>query len=155
MESTHTHDDHKDHAMAASQPNKITEITDDVDPRTVQVDDYDPGSETEGDDISFEDLEHGDDLTTTQNLQQEQRRHHTLQTAETVDQIIDLGVEFLDPEAETHIVRVYMDIGPVYYGGTEQPIELKKNRRYQVPTHIHRYLYERGLLVDQLVENPV
>ena len=87
-------------------------------------------------------------MTTTESL----HRHHQLHGAETVDAIVDLGVEILDPEATTHIVRVHTDVGPVYYGSTDQPIELKKNRRYRVPSNIHRYLYERGLLVDQLVE---
>src|SRR3982751_2151079 len=136
--------------MAAAKPNQITELTEDVDPRNIQVDDYDPGGEPEGDDISFDQLEHGE-LTTTENLQ----RHHTLHTAETVDQIVDLGVEILDPSAETHIVRVHIDVGPIFYGSPEHPIELKKNRRYQVPAHVHRYLYERGLLAAQLVEHPV
>ena len=49
---------------------------------------------------------------------------------------------------------MHTDVGPVYYGGTERPIELKKNRRYRVPTDIYRYLRERDLLVDQLADNP-
>jgi hypothetical protein len=139
-------------ATSPKQPPSITDITEDedaVDPHLVQVDDYDPGAGDEPpDDISFADLEHGEALTTTDNLN---RRHHVLHT-ETVDQIIDLGVEILDPNADSHVVRVHTDVGPVYYGDTNRPLELKRNRRYRVPSSIHRYLHERGLLVDQLVE---
>jgi len=127
--------------------NQITEVTEEVDPLLVEVDDYDPA----GDDISFPELEHGDQLTKTDYA----TRRHVLEQVETVDQIIDLGVETLDPEAETHTVRVHTDVGPIYYGDTNRPIELKKNRRYQVPSSIHRYLYERGLLVDQLSDIPI
>lgn len=135
--------------MAASKPppkiTEIEEVEEQIDPHLVNVESYDPGGD---DDISFDELEHGETLTTTDSL----HRHHVLNQAETVDQIVDLGVEVLDPEATTHIVRVHTDIGPVYYGGTEFPIELKKNRRYRVPAHVHRYLRERGLLVDQLAD---
>jgi hypothetical protein len=139
--------------MAASKPPpKITEVAQDeeVDPHLVEVDSYDPGG-VETDDISFDDLERSEELTTTESF----HRHHNLQGTETVDQIVDLGVEVLDPDALTHIVRVHSDIGPVYYGGPERVIELKKNRRYRVPADIYRYLRERGLLVDQLAENPI
>lgn len=118
---------------------KITE----VDPVEAIDDDYDPGA---GDDVSFTDLEHGEELTTTSSI------HRLSNVHETVDQIVDLGVEILDPEAETHTVRVHTDVGPVFYGDTNRPIELKKNRRYSVPSSIYRYLYERGLLVDQLAD---
>ena len=131
-------------------PPKITEVDEEIDPRRVEVDSYDPGAD-EADDISFGDLEHGEELTTTESL----HRHHALHNTETVDQIVDLGVEILDPEATTHIVRVHTDVGPVYYGGPERPIELKKNRRYRVPSDIYRYLRERGLLVDQLAESQI
>lgn len=133
------------------QPPQITEVDqvdEAIDPRLVEVDSYDPGG-AENDDLSFDDLEGGEALTTTDSL----HRHHTLH--ETVDQIVDLGVEILDPNANTHIVRVHTDVGPVYYGGTERPIELKKNRRYRVPTDVHRYLRERGLLVDQLADSQI
>ena len=50
---------------------------------------------------------------------------------------------------------MHTDVGPVYYGGTERPIELKKNRRYRVPASIYRYLHERGLLVDQLADTQI
>lgn len=123
------------------QITEVTEVEEKIDPRLVEVDDYDPG----GDDASFGDLE----MTRTDSL-----FNHDLYNVETVDQIVDLGVEVLDPEATTHIVRVHTDIGPVYYGGTEQPIEMKKNRRYRVPAHVHRYLRERNLLVDQIADNP-
>jgi hypothetical protein len=123
---------------------EVGEVEAPIDPHL--VDDYDPGAD---DDISFDDLEHGEVLTTTASL----HRDHVLRNVETVDAIVDLGVEILDPEADTHIVRVHTDIGPVYYGGTERPIELKKNRRYRVPADIYRYLHERGLLVDQLAES--
>ncbi len=138
--------------MANSKPPpQITEVdeTEEIDPRLVEVDSYDPGAQAD-DDISFDELEHGEELTTTASF----HRHHNLSQAETVDQIVDLGVEVLDPEATTHIVRVHTDVGPVYYGGTERPIELKRNRRYRVPADVFRYLRERGLLVDQLAENP-
>jgi hypothetical protein len=132
--------------MATNKPPApITEVDEKIDPHLVEIDDdYDPGA----DDITFDELEHGDGLTTTGNF----NRHHVLEQPETVDQIIDLGVEILDPEAETHIVRVHTDVGPVFYGDTNRPIELKKNRRYSVPTSIYRYLIERGLLVDQLAD---
>src|SRR5436190_8257530 len=97
------------------QPNQVTEIDqldEEVDPHLVEVDDYDPGAGDEPDDISFNDLEHGEQLTTTESL----HRHHTLHQAETVDSIVDLGVEVLDPSAVTHDVRVHTDVGPVYYG---------------------------------------
>ena len=132
------HTDHKDTAMATNPkpPAPITEVDEEIDPRLVEVEEYDPG---------------GDEVTTTDTV----LRHHQLEDAETVDGIIDLGVEILDPEAQTHIVRVHTDVGPVYYGDTTRPIELKKNRRYSVPPSIYRYLHERDLLVDQLVENPI
>jgi hypothetical protein len=125
--------------MPGTRPEKIEAVDEVVDPHLVEVDDYDPGVEPPGNEV-----------TTTQNLQA--GRHHNLQTHETVDAIVDLGVETLDPEAETHIVRVHTDVGPVFYGGTDYPIELQKNRRYRVPTFVYRYLWERGLLVDQLGE---
>jgi hypothetical protein len=118
-------------ATSKQQPNEITEIDEVIDPG--------------GDDITFDDLEHGE-VATTDSFHQLNNVH------ETVDEIIDMGVETLDPEATTHIVRVHTDVGPVYYGDTNRPIELKKNRRYQVPTHVHRYLLERGLLVDQIAD---
>jgi hypothetical protein len=120
------------------KPSEISEV-EEVDPHLVEVDDYDPGT----------DADRGEELTMVESL----HRHHVLQGAETIDSIVDLGVEILDPDAETHIVRVHTDVGPVYYGGTERPVELKKNRRYRVPTSIYRYLRERGLLVDQLADN--
>jgi hypothetical protein len=116
---------------------QITEVDEEIDPHLVEVEEYDVGP--------------GEELTTTESL----HRHHVLERAETVDEIVDLGVEILDPEATTHVVRVHTDVGPVFYGGTERTIELKKNRRYRVPADIHRYLIERGLLVDQLAENPI
>jgi len=119
---------------------EVDDVTEQIDPRLVEVDDYDPGF---GDDV--DDTHAGRSLTTTDSLQR-----HDLYNTETVDAIVDLGVEILDPEAETHIVRVHTDVGPVYYGDTGRPVELKKNRRYSVPAPIYRYLYERGLLVDQL-----
>lgn len=138
--------------MATSKPPpKITEVTEtdeEIDPHLVEVENYDPAAAQDDDDISFADLEHGEELTTTEGLY----RHHTLTNPETVDQIVDLGVEVLDPEATTHIVRVHTDVGPVFYGGPERPIELKKNRRYRVPADVYRYLRERGLLVDQLAD---
>lgn len=130
--------------MATNKPpapiTEVTETEEEIDPRLVEVDDYDPGGEPE----------RSESLTTTDSL-----HRHNLQNVETVDQIIDLGVEILDPEAETHIVRVHTDVGPVFYGDTARPIELKKNRRYSVPASIYRYLYERGLLVDQLSESQI
>ncbi len=134
--------------MATPRTPKVpAEQIEEIDPHLVEVEEYDPGVAPD-DDISFTDLEHGEELTTTENLQ----RHHQLINSESIDQIVDLGVEELDPAAVTHIVRVHTDIGPVFYGSTERPIELKKNRRYRVPTNIYRYLRERGLLVDQLAE---
>lgn len=130
-------------------PPKITEVgptDEEIDPHLVEVENYDPSGDPD-DDISFEDLEHGEELTTTASF-----HGHQLRNVETVDEIIDLGVEQLDPEAVTHIVRVHTDVGPVFYGGPERVVELKKNRRYQVPTDIYRYLRERGLLVDQLAD---
>jgi hypothetical protein len=131
--------------MPTSKPpapiTEVEQIEEEIDPHLVEVDDYDPGGGTE----------RSESLTTTASL----HREHQLHVTETVDQIIDLGVEILDPEAETHIVRVHTDVGPVFYGGTERPIELKKNRRYSVPASIYRYLYERGLLVDQLADTQI
>ena len=124
------------------QPAQINEVDEEIDPRLVEVETYDPG----GDDVSFDELEVGEQLTTTNSL------HRLSNVHETVDEIVDMGVETVDPDAQTFIVRVHTDVGPVYYGDTNRPIELKKNRRYQVPAHIHRYLLERGLLVDQLAE---
>ena len=132
-----------------SRIEEVNEVDEVGDPRLVEVEDYDPGGEP-ADDISFGDLEHAETLTTTDSL----HRHHVLNQAETVDAIVDLGVEVLDPEATTHIVRVHTDVGPVYYGSTENPVELKKNRRYRVPSNIYRYLRERNLLVDQLADSP-
>jgi hypothetical protein len=154
VEYAHVHTDDKDTTMAnPKQPPQISEIDDTEERVDGRLVDYDPGGdEAPDDDISFTDLEHGEELTKTENFL---GRHHVLHSAETVDQIVDLGVQVLDPNAETHIVRVHTDIGPVFYGGTDQPIELKKNRRYQVPTHIHRYLFERGLLVDQLADSVI
>lgn len=131
---------------AAKPPPKITEVDEEIDPHHVEIEDYDPSGDPD-DDISFEDLEHGEELTTTASF-----HGHQLRNVETVDQIVDLGVEILDPDAETHIVRVHTDVGPVFYGGPERPIELKKNRRYRVPADIYRYLRQRGLLIDQLAD---
>ena len=135
--------------MANPQPpppiTEVEDVEESIDPHLVEVDSYDPGAG--GDDISFNDLEHGEELTTTTSI------HRLSNVHETVDSIVDLGVEVLDPEAVTHDVRVHTDIGPIYYGDTGRPVELKKNRRYRVPTHTYRYLRERGLLVDQLADN--
>ena len=66
---------------------------------------------------------------------------------EIVDEIEDLGVVVIDPEADGYIVRVIADIGPVFYG--QEQIEMKRGHRYRVPPHIHAYLKKRDLLWEQ------
>lgn len=61
-----------------------------------------------------------------------------------VDEIEDLGVVVVDPEADNYIVRVIADVGPVYYGSEQ--IEMKRGHRYRVPPHIYQYLKSRDML---------
>lgn len=66
---------------------------------------------------------------------------------EIVDEIEDLGLVVIDPEADGYTVRVVDDIGPVFYGA--ERIEMKRGHRYRVPPHIYRYLKDRDLLWEQ------
>lgn len=67
----------------------------------------------------------------------------------TVDSIEDLGVELVDPAATSFVVRVWCDVGPIFYGSEE--VHLLKNHRYRVKPHIYEYLTDRGLLWEQQV----
>jgi hypothetical protein len=67
--------------------------------------------------------------------------------AVVVDEIQDLGVVVVDPEQSDYIVRVVVDVGPVFYG--QERIEMKRGHRYRVPPHIYQYLQRRDLLWEQ------
>lgn len=93
------------------------------------------------DDVTFEDDElpsdDGNKVTRTANFMGGE--------PEEVDAVEDLGIEVIqDPDAETVVVRVTDDIGPVMYG--RDMIELKKGRKYRVAHHIYEYLNKRDLL---------
>lgn len=61
--------------------------------------------------------------------------------------IEDLGVQTVEPDAETFQVAVTEDIGPVFYGASI--IEMKKGHLYNVQTPVYEYLWSRGKLVGQ------
>lgn len=61
--------------------------------------------------------------------------------------IEDMGVQVIEPDADTWDVAVTEDIGPVYYGMKQ--IEMKKGRLYKVTADVYEYLYSRGKLVGQ------
>lgn len=52
----------------------------------------------------------------------------------------------VEPAEKTFIVRTNVDVGPIFYGRTDNPIEMKKGVKYRVPEHIFVYLMERDLV---------
>ena len=110
---------------------EVEEITEDF---TVDEDDY-------ADDVEVVDGEVLPESVTTDT------RNFMSEDAVVVDEIQDLGVIVVDPDQEDYIVRVIVDIGPVFYGSEQ--IEMKRGHRYRVPPHIYQYLQKRDLLWDQ------
>lgn len=103
------------------------------------MDEDDYSTEVEGAIGDMPTAEPGSKTTSTANFMGEE--------PEIVDEIQDLGVIEPSEAAESFIVRVVKDIGPVYYGS--ELIDLKKGHRYKVPPHINRYLSDRDLLWEQ------
>lgn len=118
---------------AASTVEEVDEVMDTV----MDEDDY--TDEIEHAISGMPEAEPGSKTTSTANFMGEE--------PEIVDEIEDLGVVVVDPDAEGYIVRVTQDVGPVFYGA--ERIELKKGHRYRVPPHIHQYLSKRDLLWEQ------
>jgi hypothetical protein len=80
------------------------------------------------------------ELTTTESIlaQRPQAEHQGIE---------DLGVQTIEPDADTWDVAVTEDIGPVFYG--MKSIEMKKGRLYRVTADVYEYLFSRGKLVGQ------
>jgi hypothetical protein len=108
---------------------EVEEIDDDF---TVDEDDYTEDEVVEATIVESE-------TTSTKNFMSED--------AVVVDEIQDLGVVVVDPEQADYIVRVIVDVGPVFYG--QERIEMKRGHRYRVPPHIYDYLQRRDLLWEQ------
>jgi hypothetical protein len=117
-------------------PTKVEEVEEIMD-NVLDEDDY--TDEVEGVIGDMPTAEPGSKTTSTANFMGEE--------PEIVDEIEDLGLVVVDPEADGYIVRVVADIGPVYYG--RELIELKKGRKYRVPPHIHQYLADKDMLWEQ------
>lgn len=109
---------------------EVEEIDDDF---TVDEDDY------AEDEVVEATVEDASETTSTKNFM--------LEDAVVVDEIQDLGVVVVDPEQDDYIVRVIVDVGPVFYG--PERIEMKRGHRYRVPPHIYQYLQKRDLLWEQ------
>lgn len=117
-------------------PTKVQEVEEVMD-NVIDEDDYTDEITSQIGDMP--EAEPGSKTTSTANFMGEE--------AEIVDEIEDLGLVVVDPEADGYIVRVVADIGPVYYGKEE--IEMKKGHKYRVPPHIYQYLADRDLLWEQ------
>jgi uncharacterized protein YwlG (UPF0340 family) len=120
--------------MAASKIQEVEQVMDDF---VMDEDDYSEEVTAQVGDMPQ--AEAGSKTTSTANFMGDE--------PVIVDEIEDLGIVVVDPEADGYIVRVIADVGPVFYGA--EKIELKRGHKYRVPPHIHRYLQERDLLWEQ------
>jgi hypothetical protein len=125
--------------MAASKVEEVEEVMDITMDDADYADEDDYADEVENAIGDMPQAEPGSKTTSTANFMND--------NPEIVDEIEDLGIVVVDPEADGYIVRVVSDIGPVYYG--DELIELKKGRKYRVPPHIYAYLSKRDLLWEQ------
>ena len=125
--------------MAAARVEEVEEVMDITMDDADYTDEDDYADEVENAIGDMPQAEPGSQTTSTANFMND--------NPAIVDEIEDLGIVVVDPEADGYIVRVVSDIGPVYYG--DELIELKKGRKYRVPPHIHAYLAKRDLLWEQ------
>lgn len=116
-------------------PTKVQEVEE----MDIVMDEDDYSEEVTSQIGDMPEAEPGSKTTSTANFMGEE--------AEIVDEIEDLGLVVVDPEADGYVVRVIADIGPVYYG--QELVEMKKGHKYRVPPHIYKYLADKDLLWEQ------
>lgn len=63
-------------------------------------------------------------------------------------QVHDRGIEVVEAQPNTNVVRVNEDVGPIFLGRRRQ-LALKKGVAYKVDSDIYDYLSSRGLIYGE------